>query len=337
MSIIASELVWRYSEEMSDAATNGGKMTSTSIPDATKNNIWPDVPQAERTSGSLKYRKVHIHVANDADLTLVQPYVFVETYTPGDDSVVIFAGTHTDLQSSITGSERLYGGGQLNADVTAGATSIDVALDVSSDETASSLALIQSGDLIRISDKTDVNDAAGNEEYVTVSGAPSYVGSVATVTLSSALVNSYTAASTRVSSVYQPGDVSASYASFSVTSGSGTYDDATYPILVDHIGGVEANWTLEFTSSTAFDVKKDGTTISSGNISSDTSPTNSDFSKPYWTLNYLGFGGTYTLGDTITFTTHPASIPLWYRRKVPPGAASLSGDKVIIGIDGQSS
>lgn len=336
MSIVASEIVWRTSAEMSDAGTNGGKMTATAITSGVKNNVWPDVPQSERTAGSLKYRKIHVHIANDTDLDLIQPRVFVETATPGDDAVTFFAGTHTDLQSAITGSERKYGGGALNATVIATATSIDVAVDNSSDETASTIAAFQNGDLIRISDKTDVNDVGGNEEYATISGAPSWAGNIATITLASGLVNGYNSSNTRVSSVYEPSDVSASYGSFVVTSGSGTYDDTTYPIAVDHIGGVQGNWTLEFTSATAFDIKLDGSTISSGNISTDVQPTNTDYSKPYFVMQFEGFGGTFAAADTITFTTSPATIPIWYRRKVPAGASSLSGNKFILGVDGQS-
>ena len=336
MSIVASELVWRTSVEMSDAGTNGGKMTKTAIADAVKNNLWPDVPQSERTAGSLKYRKAHIHIANDADLTLVQARVFVETYTPGEDSVVIFAGTHTDLQSGISGSENKYGAGQLNADVSAAATSIDVAVDTSSGEAANSLNLFRDGGLIRISNKTDVDDTGGAEEYATITGAPSYAGDVATINLTAGLANSYLAANTRVSSVYEAGDVQASVASFVVTSAAGTYDDTTYPILVDHIGGVEANWSLTFTSAADFTIYKDGSDIGAGNVGSDVQPTNTDFSKPYFVMDWNGFGGTFQSGDTITFTTHPASIPIWYRRRVPAGASSLSGNKVIVGIDGQS-
>jgi hypothetical protein len=337
MSIVASEIVWRTSVEMSDAGTNGGKMTATAIANAVKNNLWPDVPQSERTAGSLKYRKAHIHIANDADLTLVQARVFVETATPGDDSVVIFAGTHTNTQSSITGSERKYGGGQLNTNATASDTSIEVAVDTASDESAASLALFQNGDLIRISDKTSVDDVGGAEEYATISGVPSYGGNVVTIPLASGIQNSYSSANTRVSSVYEVGDVAASYVSFAVTSAGGTYDDTTYPMAVDHIGGVEANWSLTFTNATTFNIFKDAVNIGSGNVSADVQPTNTDFSKPYFVLDSAGFGGTFQAGDTITFTTHPASIPLWYRRKVPAGASSLSGNKVIIGVDGQSS
>lgn len=336
MSIQASEIVWRRSTDMSDAGTGGGKMTATAIATAVKNNIWPDVPQAERVAGSTKYRKIFIHIANDDDIPLIDGRVFVETPTPGDDNVVIFEGTQTDVASSITGSERKYGGGPLNSTVSAGATEIQVAIDVAVNGEASSLALIQNGDLIRISDKASVSAGSGNEEFATVSGAPSYSGDVAIVTLAAPLTNGYSSANTRISSVLEVGDIEATYASLIVTSGSGTYDDSTYPIAVDHIGGVEATWTLQFTSATAFNILKDGVNVGSGNISSDVQPTNSSFSKPYFVMQSEGFGGTYTNGDTITFVTHPASIPIWYRRKVPPNAASLSGDKVIIGVSGQS-
>ena len=42
------------------------------------------------------------------------------------DEIAFFAGSQTNVQDDITGSEDLYGVGQLNADVTAGATSIAV-------------------------------------------------------------------------------------------------------------------------------------------------------------------------------------------------------------------
>jgi hypothetical protein len=56
----------------------------------------------------------------------------------------------------------------------------------------------------------------------------------------------------------------------------------------------------------------------------------------YWTLNYMGFGGTWQTNDTITFATTPATYPIWYKRVVPPGAASFSANKVIVVVDGES-
>jgi len=332
MSILSSEMIWRQPQERSDAGSNGGRLTAVESVTGVKNNIWPDVPQSERTAGSTKYRKVFIHIANDDDLTLIRSRVFIETFTPGDDSVTIFPGTQTDTESSITGSEQQYGCGDLNADVLAAVTAVDVMTE------DSALDYFKDGMLVRISDKDDVDDATGNEEYVTLTADATYVGDVATLAFTPALANAYAAADTRVSSVMEEGDIAAAYGSFVVTTaGDGDYDDTTYPILVDHISGIEQSWTLTFTSSTAFDLVGDTLgAVGSGNTSSTLQPNNADYSKPYFTMDAAGYSGTYASGDTITFTTSPCAIPVWYKRIVPAGASSLSGDSVIVGIDGES-
>jgi hypothetical protein len=329
MSIVASELVWRRPAEVSDAGTNGGRMVATAITTAVKNNIFPDVPQSERTAGSTKYRKVFIHVANDADLTLVAPRVFVETRTPGDDNVTFITATQRNTQSAITGSEQRYGAGLLNSNVSAAATSLSVLVE------DSGLGIFVNNMKVRISDKASIG-ASGNEEYVTISGSASYVGNVATFTITPALVNGYSATVTKVASVYEPGDIACVVSNWS-ESGTGTYNEATYPVLCDAIATIEQDWTLTFTSATAYLVAGDQVgSVGAGNVSSDFSPINSNFSKPYFTLSSAGFGGTWAVGNTITFRTSPASIPLWYRRVVPSGASSLSGNSVIVAVDGES-
>lgn len=329
MSIISSEIVFRAAANNSDSGSNGGRMTPTAITSAVKNNVWPDVQESERASGSTKYRKVFIHVANDDDLTLVAARVFIETPTPGDDTVTFFPGTQTDTQSSITGTERRYGAGKLNVDVAAGATSIQVLTEGASHN------VFRSGDSIRISDKATVS-GSGNEQTVTISGAPSYSGNVATIALSAPLSYGFSATNTRVASLYQAGDVVGSSASLVKTSAAGTYSLSNMP-AVDSIGGIEQNWTITFTSSTAFSCTGDTVgSVGTGNVGSSFQPTNPSFSKPYFVIPAAAWGGTYQAGDTVTFTTHPASIPIWERRDIPAGASSLTGNKVIYGVDGES-
>ena len=332
MAIIASELIWRRAAEVSDAGTNGGRMTATAIPTGVKNNIWPDVPQSERTAGSTKYRKVFIHVANDNDLTLVAPKVFVLMPTPGDDRVTFIPGTQTNTQSGVTGSEQKYGAGTLNQNVSAGATSIQVLV-----ENWASTPIFANSMKIRISDKQTIG-GSGNEEYATINAAPSAAGNVITLSLSAGLTNSYaTATPTYVSSVYEPGDVKCSVDGWGESSGAGTFDETTYPVLCDNIGTIEQTWTVTFSSATAFSVSGNTVgSVGSGTTSTNFVPNNSAHGKPYFTLQKDGFGGTWANGNTITFTTHPASIPLWYQRVIPAGASSLSGNKVIVAVDGES-
>jgi len=154
-----------------------------------------------------------------------------------------------------------------------------------------------------------------------------------TIADSSGFANSYTADGSvcRVSSLFYPAsDTETSVTTPVVTSTAGTLDTTTYPIILDNIGTVYEAWTITFSDATNYTLTGDTLTgtIASGTTSGDLSPTNSDVSKPYFTLEYEAFGGTFANGDTITFTTSPAAIPIGQKRVVPAGSASLANNKV---------
>lgn len=331
MSIIAGELVWRRAAESSDSGTNGGRMTATAIVSGVKNNLFPDVPQSERTAGSTKYRKAFIHVANDDDLALIAAKVFVTQPTPGDDHVVIFPGTQVNTQSGIGSPAQLYGAGKLSADATAGATSVAVLV-----EAWSTSPIFAAGMMVRVTNKATVDDVSGTEEYRTIAvGGVAVSGNVITLTLTAGLTFGYSATNSFVSSVMEIGDVKGT-ATTPVVSGGGSYNSGTYPILPDSIGSIQQNWTLTFSSSSQFTVVGDTVgSLGTFNTTADAAPSNPAFTKPYFTLSRFGWTSPQT-GTTVTFTTTPAAIPVWYKRIVPAGAASLSGDKVIVAVDGES-
>lgn len=329
-AIVSGELKLYKSVTVNDVGSNGGRMSASEAVDNVKNNIWDDVNNAERLAGSTKYRKIFLAVKNATSTKAVAPKLFLEDISNGADRQAFFAGTQTDIQSGIA-SPRLYGTGRLNANVSAGATSVTVAVEDATD------ALFANGDKIRVSSKTYIDSVTGTEEYVTITGVPSYSGNVATIAVT-ALVNSYVASTpTKVGSVYTPGDVQPTCTAPVVTSTAGTYNNAGFPILTDGIGGVEDNWTLTFTSATAYGVVGAAVgSVGAGSRSTNFSPNNSSFSAPYFTVPSAAFGGTYVSGDTITFTTHPAAIPMWMKRVVPAAAASVSNDLVTISIDTES-
>jgi hypothetical protein len=331
MPIQQSDFIFRKPALVNDTGSNGGRMSAVALASAVKNNVWPDVPQSERTAGSTKYRKVFCHIANDDDLTLQSVKALLEKYSPADDYVTIFAGTHEDTQADLTGSERAYGCGQLDATVLSGVTTIDVLTE------GAALDLFQNGDTVRISDKDGIG-GAGNEEYVTLNAATTYVGDVATLSFAEPLVNGYTAAETRVASVINLPDVAASVSNWSESAaGSGTYDETGSPLGLDHIGSVSQQWTLTFTGATTFDVVGDVVgSVGSGNTGADFSPNNPDHAKPYFTLLLAGWAGTWANGDTVTFRTDPAALAIWEKRVIPPGASSLAGNEVRVAIDGAS-
>lgn len=332
MSIVSSELIWRRPAEVSDLSTNGGRMVSTTIPSGVRNNLFPNVPQAERASGSVKYRKVFIHVANDDSLTLIAPKVYVMAPTNGDDRVTIFLGTQTNTQAGITGTEQQYGAGTLNANATLGSTTCQVLVEHAAD------AIFKSGMTVRISDRQTI-DGVGNEQFLVLSADATYVGNVATLNFTTTPLgyNFVTSSPTYVSSVLQPAGVAASVGDYAVVSAAGTFDSATHPVLPHGIGTIEQLWTLTFTSATGFTASGDTVgPVGSGNVSTNFVPANPAFSKPYFTLPFSAFGGTYANGDTVQFRTHPAAIPVWYRQTVPIGANSLTANKVVVGVDGES-
>lgn len=334
MTILSSELLWYKSAEVSDDTTNGGRMSANVITDAVKNNIFPDVSEAQRVAGITQNRKVFIKIANDNDLPMLTPRVFIETQSPGEDVVTFFTGTQTDTQAGITGSERKFGTGKLDATVLSGVSVITVLT-----EGGSGAPIFIAGDTIRISDKTSVSDAGNNEEFHTIAGGGvSYAGLIATLTLVGTLANGYAAAGTKIGSVHSPSTIAATFDTVVNNSALGTFDTTSPKLIVDFLGGVEQDWTLTFTSATVFNIT--GNTlglVGTGTISTTTAPDNSDFTKPYFTILATAFGGTFVAAETITFSTRPASLPIWYQRIVSAGATSIGNNNFITAIDGESS
>lgn len=360
MAIVKGDLVWRESKVMNGGyelggipdttgadAANGGLMTPTQIVGGAKNGIMPDAPQSELTNGSIVFRKAFIHVsnpwsqatieANGGDLQLVQPRVFVETRTTGEDSAALFLGDQLDVQAALTGTEPLFGGAKLNADASAGATSITV--NVEDDEDGVPLNIFRVGQLVRISDKADV-EAAGSEEFVTLTAVSAFTGNVQTLTWAAgdALTNAYLASATKVASAIEPATIVSTFDNVTAPTGAGTFGGN---IFVNNLGCVEDTWTVLFDSATTYTVSglNTGALAGSGSTAADFSPGNADFgtSPPYFVIKGGQFTGTWAATDSFTFQTHPASIPLWYRRMIKPGSNSISINKVIVGITAQSS
>lgn len=332
MSILQAELkLYKAAQNSDTAGSNGGVASYNEIVTSVNNNLLPDVSQAQRVAGVTQFRKAFFKNLNAAELVLLNTRIFVENYTPADDAVYFHAGNDTNLQSALTGSENLYGCGKLDANVSAAATTMTVLIEQPSPQ------FFRNGDVIRISDKATI-DGAGNEEFVTVSGAPSPAGSVITLTFTPALANGYLATAARVSNCYAYGSLGATVDTIVATTvGSGDYDNITYPAEGRNVGTVYDTWTLTFTSATAYNCVGALTgSLAAGSTLSNYSPSNTNVSSPYFYLYGAGFTGAWQAGDTMTFTTHPAHAPIWVKRIVPAGATAFSGDKVVIAVDGET-
>lgn len=335
MPILDNEIVWRPATLMSDVmpAQNGGRMRFAQLVSGVKNNLFPDVSQAERLAGAVKWRKAFIHINSAQDTALLNVRLFLDALTPAGDFVVFQPGTQTDTEDQITG--RPYGIGTLYTAIALGANQIQVACEHNGEY--ATLQPFRVGDLVRVSDRPSTG-GAGNEEWATLTGA-AYGADFATLDLATPLANGYGIQNTLVSSVLQQASVAGSGSNFALTSVGGSFDTATVGNWVVHNkGGIEEHWTLVFNSPTTFTVS--GMTVGalpdSGSTAADFMPTNPSTGTPYFTLKASGWSGSFQAGEQATFDTVPAAIPVWYRRQVPAGTFSLANDYASLAIHGES-
>lgn len=322
MPVTAAEIHFMRSAVNSDADANGGRMSANRALTGARNNVFPDVSASERTAGLTRYRKLFAKVANDEDLALLTARIWLGNTSPGGDRFALFAAALDDEQSDIS-TNAFHGAGELAASALAGAASFDVTIEAAED-------LFQDLDLIVI------DNGANREFHDNV--AVSRDGTTVTITLDDgdSLANGFSAG-TLVASVLELGDIEAEAVDWTETSGDGSYDETGSPVEVDNIGGVDDDWTLTFTSPTAFTVSGavDGE-VGTGSTATDFAPVNPDFGKPYFILRAAGWAGTWAAGDTITFTTWPAAAPFWVRQIVPAGTSARNAYDVELKISGES-
>lgn len=161
----------------------------------------------------------------------------------------------------------------------------------------------------------------------------SYSGNIVTVKLESGVTvaNAYTTATTYAAGCLNPGDIVGTFDNWAETSAAGTYDESTYPPVIPNVTE-EETWTLEFTSPTAFTATgaKVGY-VGTGAIGSNFAPLNPNNGEPYFTISRFGWGGSWISGDTIVFKTHPAAVPIWLKEIVPPAAAAIDRNLLVLG------
>lgn len=335
MTIVRTDLQFYKSLIFNDTVNNGGAMSSNIVVDAVSENIFLSAPQSERLAGSTKYRKVYAKAGSDNSDTLYSSRFYIENPTTADERVFAFpASSFGQKQSDLTGSERLYGCGWLNATVSVGATQIVVRCESS----VVSERIFVVGDTIRISNKTDVDDVSGTEEFREIS-AVSWTSNLATIDFVSPLDNAYSfvADATRVSSLIPLGNIKASFDNFVVTSAGGDYNEITNPVVLNNKGAIYQTWTLAFTSGSSYTITGDTVgSIGAGNVTSGASPTNPNFSRPYFTLAPAGFSGVFTAGDTIVFRTIPAALGVWFKRVIPASTPAFSGNRFTFVLDGET-
>jgi len=322
MPITSTDIKFYKPLAVNNTDSNGGKISENRVTTNVLNNLFPNVTSAERTAGVTRYRKVFMKNENSNDITLETTKLYIGMLSSGEDYFRIVEGNDLDIQSDADDYTNWFGSGILNQNLLSGESSMEVSYDVNDG--------VFSGEsiLLRLDDGT-------NNAEVQLVGSPVWVGNIATLTFSGALEADFDADDTVVATVVELGDIVAESSNWLETSSAGTYDESTYPLATFNIGSISEDWTLTFTSGSAFNVTGAVTgSVGSGNISTNFAPANG--SSYYFRIDKNGWGGTWTSGDTITFTTTHAAKPLWIKEVVPTGCSALSNNTVRLNWEGES-
>ena len=332
MSIERTDIKYYKSLTYNDTVSNGGRRSNTLLLSGSSNQMFPVITSAERAAGSLKYRKIFVQIESVQNLPLIDPKIYIENPTPAQDMVFFFPGTKSDIQSGITGTERKYGCGVLETSVVAGGTTLVVQTE------SSTVDIFQDGDLVRISNKSNIDDTTAQvtEEVVLVTGTPLRQGSIITIPIAP-LTFDYTSGISRVSSVYQPGTLAPSIENLLVTSSSGIYNSSDHPISLYSKATIDQTWTVRFLSASQVSVTGDSVgALGTFSATSDIAPINPQTSSPYFRIPVTGLSGSFTLNDLISFKSNSQSVGLWFQRIVPAGTASFTGNKFVVVVEGES-
>ena len=103
MTILSTDLQWRESERMTDAADGGGRMTSNEIPDGVSGNIFPKVSRLDTTYGRASLRQVFAGAFSENRDTLAGAHAII-TAPPANDriGVLMFStGSHNATRDQL--------------------------------------------------------------------------------------------------------------------------------------------------------------------------------------------------------------------------------------------
>jgi hypothetical protein len=332
MPITATDLKWMRSAIVSDSGTNGGALGSSEIINGLKNNIFGDVSESERLSGSETYRKVFIKLENAENLPLISPKVFMEAPTAGDDAITLINATAIDTKDDIDGTYNEVGCATLSQDILAGSFSLTALLDINGATT------FEVGDSILISDTYPLGTGAGNSEFRVIDSVSYDVdGDLVTITVTEAIGNNYTNGVATVSGVLDYPAVEVTMTNFTTSTSGGIINSVDSNLIGYQLGAKQETISIVMTSDTAYEVTGSVSgNLGVGSINSDYTAIDDVSVQDMFVIPASFWGGAWSVGDTITFEIIPAVIPLWVKREVPVDSTTISGNSVVISVRGES-
>lgn len=254
-----------------------------------------------------EWRKLFFKLIDPAEIT-TSVYLFLKRPTANTNSyAVLTPGTQTDAVN--TKSARIYGAGLLNTAVNTADTVLVVDCEVA--------GIFQAGDSVMIPTTGD--------PYPKTIDTVTWVGLQATITLDSS-VGTALLAGAFISSAIVKNGLKATADTFVKTFSTSTFNESL--VTLSHLATIEHSLTLTITGANSFSVLSDRLgDMSNGSRLTDYAPINPDFALPHFTLPAAAWGGTATIGETMTFKAHPAAIPVFLNENITNSAVA---DDVIL-------
>lgn len=300
-------------------SANGGRPSNIKLTSNVLYNVWQAVTTAQKTAGQELCYKIFFKNSNSAGEIGMTPWMCVTKPNPTDEWNWIVEGDQDNHQSDLTGTERRYTCSDLNANVSAGATSIALQLDA-----VELKDCYQTGDTVVVYDsRLSLANSSCVWETAKIT-AVAQAGSVLTLTLETGLQNAYTQATGKCAGIIKCSSGFGPSVGNYAQAGTGTYNHADYPVTLNNAGTVRQDWTLTYDGAGNVDVTGDALgSLGSFPISADIAPVNPVFSKPYFTVDFAGHGNAHLAGDTFKFSTYASVKALFWFKKTPPNCGQI--------------
>ena len=180
----------------------------------------------------------------------------------------------------------------------------------------------------------DVEPKTATDIFCTYREKPyKYATNVVTIDLDDTISNAYATANTVAGGCTYSAEITALSDSWVETSGTGTYDETTYPVVLHNDGAEEETITITFTDATTFGVvgSNSGSLGTGFLISAACTPTNPTTGLDMFTIALAGWAGTWAIGDTVVFDVHPSAQGIWVKEVVPASTAQESNNLIVFG------
>ena len=169
--------------------------------------------------------------------------------------------------------------------------------------------------------------------------------------LAAGVSNAYPVTGTFVSSALLFGDLQARYYGLfdqktwgnifsddlSGDQANASFNEIDYPVVVKNSGAVTERWALVFDSTTHFNiVAEQRGIVGDGYTTNDTQPVNNATGKPYFFIDYRGWGSGWAAGNVLRFNTDGASADAWVVRTTLQGPETEPYDHITLNPRGDA-